>query len=132
MEDISLGLGLGSPLSISVKFDSISKDEVNEVVKYYNENKLLENNNLQALDRAEGGFKININQCDDVHQSNDSIKQLRWGRGKILSSTVFEFSRYREYNDFTNDEKRLLYDALCSVFGEDKVSLFEKKPIKFY
>jgi len=100
---------------ISVKFDSISKEECQEVIKYYNKNKLLTDNNLEVLDRAEGGFKINLDFNEEKYGTNEKIKQLRWCKGKILSSGY--------YIDFSNDEKILLYKSLCHVFGEDKVLL---------
>ena len=102
---------------ISVKFDSISKEECQEVIKYYNKNKLSTDNNLEVLDRAEGGFKINLDLdlYEESYDINKKFKQLRWSKGKILSSGL--------YIDFSNDEKILLYKSLCHVFGEDKVLL---------
>ena len=100
---------------ISVKFDSISKEQYQRVIEYYNKNKLLTDNNLQVLDRAEGGFKINLDFNEEKYGVNGKIKQLRWCKGKLLLPGY--------YIDFTNDEKILLYKSLCHVFGEDKVLL---------
>ena len=100
---------------ISVKFDSISKEQYQYVIEYYNKNKLLTDNNLEVLDRAEGGFKINLDFNEEKYGVNGKIKQLRWCKGKLLLPG--------NYIDFSNDEKILLYKSLCHVFGEDKVLL---------
>ena len=103
---------------ISVKFNSISKEQYQRVIEYYNNNKLLADNNLQVLDIPEGGFKINLDFYEENYDNNDinkKIKQLRWCKGKLLLAG--------QYIDFTNDEKILLYKSLCHVFGEDKILL---------
>ena len=102
-------------MNITVKFESYTNSELNNVLDFYNSKKKDTDKPLQELDRAEGGFQIELDKIDG-NDPNKRIKQLRWKR-KELSCL--------EHIDFTNDEKKLLYESLCNVFGDENV-IFEE------
>ena len=104
-------------MPIQVLLDTITSQQMTDILDYYNKNKLPNEQPLEKLDRIEGGFKINIDYminelCDD----NKKIKQLRWNDGFLLS---------QYYKSFTKTEEKLLYDALVSVLGNAYVVIKE-------
>lgn len=105
-------------MQIRVTFNEITLDQSNKVINYYNQNKKETDNPLKKLDRAEGGFQIEldepVNIFIDSSNSNNKSKQLRWTNKRLIADI---------YQDFNESEKELLYHALCSVFGKEYVIL---------
>lgn len=99
---------------IIVDFASISKDEYQRVVDYYNTIKPSHYMSIEELDRCEGGFKI---ACKEEN-SNSKIKQLRWNKRKLDPLN---------FVGFDEDETILLYRSLVHVFGESAVFLLLKQ-----
>ena len=108
-------------VEIGVKVDSINEDDFNKILRYYNSKKSIikkENdmNDLEKLDRHELGFQIKLNEpikCTILsHDPNHEIRQLRFSN-KILKSS--------HYNDFTFDQKILLFKSLGEVLGFENV-----------
>ena len=99
--------------TIKVKIDVIEENKNQEIVKKYNEIKPPTWSPLQILDRAEGGFQIEIPEKKDIKSANrnDKIKQLRW-RNKALVG----YSRYPTFNQV---ELQLLLTAMSSVLGDN-------------
>lgn len=105
-------------MEIRVTFDQITLEQSNKVIDYYNKNKKEIDNPLKNLNRAEGGFEIELDESVNIFigssNSNNKSKQLRWTNKRLISGV---------YHDFNNSEKELLYNALCSVFGKEYVIL---------
>ena len=102
---------------IQVTFDTI---KVNEVCDYYNNNKNKDQNPLEKLERAEGGFQIKLKKVPTTGSIYDSdpnnlVKQARWSRKKLITP-IGQYS-------FTEDEWNLIYKSICSVHGNDVTSL---------
>ncbi len=99
--------------TIKVRVDVIEENKNQEIVKIYNEVKPPNWPPLQILDRAEGGFQIEIPEKKDIKcaNQNDKIKQLRW-RNKSLVG----YSRYPTFNQV---ELQLLLRAMNSVLGDN-------------
>ena len=96
--------------TITVKFGSISQEEYQQVVEFYNTTKPSQYMSLEELDRCEGGFKIAMNDSE----ANDKIKQLRWNKRKLDPMNFIGFNEA---------ETILLYRSLVHVFGESAVFL---------
>jgi hypothetical protein len=109
-------------MQISVNFDTISPDQTNLVIDYYNQRKPEGANPLEKSYTAEGGFMIALTPDEmGIRQSsnpNDHVKQVRWNRKSLVSSRHGKYAAIQ----FAEHETLLLYDALCYVFGDDKVS----------
>jgi hypothetical protein len=102
-------------MPIKVLVDMVSSDDIQQILDYYNQNKTLENEPLQRLDRFEGGFQICLPEMKDVMcDSNKKIKQLRWHKGYLVSSY---------YIGFNDNEQDLLYRSLVHVLGEENIIL---------
>jgi len=95
--------------SISVKFDSITLIESQNIVNHYNSIKPPHFSNLEILDRYEGGFQISRREDDTI---NNGIKQLRWNKKKLDRMN---------YIGFNDDETLLLYKSFIHVFDESLV-----------
>ena len=116
-------------MKIGVNLTFITTEEQKEIIFFYNNKKKKDDNELEILHRFELGFEIKLNKpinCmmfqGDV---NNHIKQLRF-KNKELTSGY--------YNDFTIDEKMLLYRSLCHVLGCNNVYItglteFDKKQL---
>jgi hypothetical protein len=114
---------------IGVNLTFITTEEQKQIILFYNNKKNKDDNQLEILHRFELGFEIKLNKpinCmmfkGDV---NNHIKQLRF-KNKELTSGF--------YNDFTIDEKFLLYRSLCHVLGCNNVYIkglteFDKKQL---
>jgi hypothetical protein len=93
---------------IKVLVDTINKETVQQILDYYNEKKSKDENPLERLDRAEGGFKIGINKdkWEKDHlgytDANLQIQQVRWSNGRLVG-------RHKSLN---MKQYMLLYDAL--------------------
>lgn len=108
-------------MSIYVKFDSISSNESQQVIDYYNTIKPTDFAILEKLDRCEGGFQITLNETEKELMNslryynsdiNYNIKQLRWNKKKLDSY---------KYIGFNREETMLLYKSFIHVFDESLV-----------
>jgi len=104
---------------IKVTFDVIN---VNAVCDYYNKNKSEDQNSLEKLNRAEGGFQIKRKVIPDTgsvydNDPNNLVKQLRWSNKSLITP----LGKYT----FNEDEVKLLYRAISSIHGKDSVSINE-------
>jgi hypothetical protein len=109
-------------MPIKVSVSSISNEELQLILDYYNSHKDILEEPLELLNRCEGGFQIAIpymkNQQTDA---NNKVKQVRWNRGYLLST---------KYIHFKNHEELLLYQSLAHVLGEKNV--FLKDDVKWW
>jgi len=85
--------------------------EYQPILDYYNSHKEEGELPLQRLDRAEGGFKIDLpeelwekNFNTGYVDANNKIRQLRWNHEGCLVA--------RGYKTFTAKQGMLLYEAL--------------------
>ena len=100
-------------MPIKVLVDSINKELFEQILFHYNSKKDANAEPLQRLDRAEGGFKINIASMKDKYcDANHKIKQLRWSKGWLVSSYHIGFDQ---------KEEELLYESLVFALGECNV-----------
>ena len=82
---------------------------IHSIPEYYNANKPADEEPLERLNRAEGGFQIQIaNKKNDICDPNQRIRQLRWSRGRLVSG---------EYIGFTQKQEAMLYEALVHALG---------------
>lgn len=103
-------------MPIKVLVSSIDNNELNKILDFYNSNKDANEEPLELLDRAEGGFQIRIPNMKNLDcDPNKNIKQLRWSKGYLV--------RHDFYRKFTEKEEILLYKALH--FGLDGNVLLE-------
>lgn len=73
------------------------------VIAHYNANKPADEEPLERLDRAEGGFQIQIaSMKNNPVDINQKIRQLWWSSGRI---------------GFTEKQTLLLYAALVHSYG---------------
>ena len=98
------------PIKVLVRF--INNETYNKILDFYNSNKDANEEPLELLDRAEGGFQIKIqdvknSKCDP----NKKIKQMRWSRGYLV--------HHHFCQGFTEKEENLLYESLKFVLGEN-------------
>ena len=92
-------------MRIRVFIDSIDEFTCNQIINYYNNNKLDNEESLENLDRCEGGFKIKItNKLDELCDSNEKIKQLRWNKKCLIP--------YKNYESFSNNQSILLFESM--------------------
>ena len=94
---------------IKVLVGSIDKETMQKILDFYNNNKEENENQLERLDRAEGGFKIQIpkdkwkiNPYIGFRDANDTIQQLRWSNGRLVGRHI----------GFNMKQYILLYEAL--------------------
>jgi len=89
--------------------------DYNTVCQYYNDHKPDNTNPIKKLNRAEGGFCIDLDKEQKDFDENNNIKQVRWVRRNLITRGG--------YYSFNDDEIKLLFEALKSVYGEDKIYL---------
>lgn len=87
--------------------------DYDSVIIYYNIHKNENDQPLERLDRAEGGFQIKKNEEIDSFNSNDKIRQLRWSRKCLVS--------HYPYDSFTKLEELLLFQSIKSVLGDNVI-----------
>ena len=96
-------------LTIKVLVDSITMVTKQKILDFYNANKEEGEAPLQNLDRAEGGFKIDLPENEwkkdylGYFESNGKIRQERWREGRLVSCG---------FKGFTMKQYMLLYDAM--------------------
>jgi len=98
-------------MPIKVLVDTICAEDIQRILDA--QNKSVDSQPLELLDRYEGGFQISIPDMKDVNcDDNKKIKQLRWHKGFLVSGY---------YIGFDADEEELLYTSFVHVLGQDKV-----------
>ena len=96
-------------MPIKVIATSIDKDTFQNILQYYNDNKPADEEPLERLPRAEGGFQIKlVNMKNSYWDDNLKIRQLRWSRGMLVSNG---------YIGFTEKQETMLYEALVYGLG---------------
>jgi len=96
---------------IKVKVKSLNHDEVCSI---YNRIKKTEMLPLEKLNRAEGGFKLEIAEKQNLSiDANEKCKQLRWYRGFLKP--------YQNYLGFDREELDTLHSALSEHLGVEDV-----------
>lgn len=100
-------------MTIKVNVDTISHEDIQQVVDYYNQNKSVDEEPISRLHRYEGGFQISLPHMKDVMcDANNKIKQLRWHKQSLVAGF---------YMGFSDSEEELLYKSLVHVLGESLV-----------
>jgi len=99
--------------TIKVKVNVIKTNENEEIIKKYNEIKPLNWPPLEMLQRAEGGYQIEIPDKKNIKcaNQNDKIKQLRWMNKALICRSC--------YITFNEKELQLLFRAMHSVLGDN-------------
>ena len=112
--------------TIKVLTDTL-KGGYEPIINFYNENKPADAMELRKLDRSEGGFELSLNREQLASQRewssrfslsqlgldhNETIKQLRWSRGRLESGC---------YIGFNEEETALLFRALQHSLGAQNV-----------
>lgn len=87
------------------------------ILDYYNNNREEGTEELQELNRLEGGFMIKIPENKDEPDANDRIRQLRWSNLRLVSDI---------YIGFNDEQLNLLYEAFVNYIGENNVYKIEK------
>ena len=87
------------------------------ILDYYNNNRGEGTEELQELNRLEGGFMIKIPENKDEPDANDRIRQLRWSNLRLVSDI---------YIGFNDEQLNLLYKAFVNYLGENNVYKIEK------
>ena len=87
------------------------------ILNYYNEKREEGSEELQVLDRAEGGFMIAIPENKNEEDRNNRMHQLRWSNLCLVSDI---------YIGFNNKQLDLLYEALVDYLGENMVYKTDK------
>ena len=101
-------------MTIKVDVDTISHEDIQKVIEYYNQNKPVDEQPISWLDRYEGGFQISLPHMTEVMcDDNKKIKQLRWHKQCLVAGF---------YIGFTDSEEQLLYKSLVHVLGDYNVS----------
>jgi len=96
-------------MPIRVTATSIDAETCRAIINHYNANKPKDEEPLERLNRAEGGFQIQIaNKKNDICDDNSKIRQLRWSRGRLVSGG---------YIGFTAKQEAMLYEALVHALG---------------
>jgi len=105
------------PIKILVKY--LEEYELQKVLEFYNKNKEIDDEPLELLDRAEGGFQIQVPELKNkpIHNPNQKVKQLRWNKGYLLP----HFSFHENYPNFTFGEERLLLKSFEYAIGAENV-----------
>lgn len=96
-----------------MKVDVIKGYENQEIVKKFNEMKPPDWPPLEILQRAEGGFQIEIPEKKNIKcaNQNQKMKQLRW-----MNKTLV---RYKNFISFNDVELQILYKAMHIVLGDN-------------
>lgn len=99
--------------TIKVKVNVIKTNENQEIIEKYNKIKPPNWPSLEILQRAEGGFQIEIPEKKNIRcaNQNDKIKQLRWMNKALVCRGC--------YTAFNEKEMQLLFRAMHSVLGDD-------------
>jgi hypothetical protein len=98
---------------IKVKIEVITGVHYKKIIEKYNEMKPSDWPPLERLDRAEGGFQLEIPEKRGIkcRNANDKIKQLRWKNKALV--------QHNYYITFNERELELLFNAMLDVLGKD-------------
>lgn len=98
---------------IKVKIEIITGEHYEKIIEKYNETKPPNWPPLERLDRAEGGFQLEIPEKRGIkcRNANDKIKQLRWKNKALV--------QHNYYITFNERELELLFNAMLDVLGKD-------------
>jgi hypothetical protein len=98
---------------IKVKIEVITGQYYKQIIEKYNEMKPSDWPPLERLDRAEGGFQLEIPEKRGIkcRNANDKIKQLRWKNKALV--------QHNYYITFNERELELLFNAMLDVLGKD-------------
>jgi hypothetical protein len=100
-------------MTIKVVIDSFSFEELKQIIDYYNNHKQPDEEPLEELNRAEGGFKIQITELKGVdYNENKKIKQLRWDKKSLVPKGNI---------GFTENEEKLLHESMVQILGNENV-----------
>lgn len=92
-------------MRIQVFVNTIDNESFQKILDYYNSNKCSDEDSLERLDRAEGGFQIKLPENEIVKRGeNNKIRQLRWNKGNLIVAPYTI--------GFTEKQQLLLFDAL--------------------
>ena len=96
-----------------IEIDVIKLNEYQAILKKYNEIKPSNWPPLEILERAEGGFQIEIPEKKNIKcaNQNDKIKQLRWINKALICRN--------SHIGFNHVELQLLFRAMHSVLGDN-------------
>ena len=102
-------------MQIRVYVPKIEDSDMESILNYYNTHKKETDEPLERLNRAEGGFQIQITDLKDVSSinTNEKIKQLRWKRRYLVPEYGFPY--------FEDGEQALLFESMKSVLGDNVV-----------
>ena len=108
-------------MQIRVLVNKFSKHEMDQILIYYNSHKNNNDKCIERLNRAEGGFMIEIDKIDEINKidknsnenPNEKIKQLRWDKKKLV--------KHQHYPSFTDTELLLLFESMKEVLGNNVV-----------
>uniref|UniRef100_A0A6C0KK28 Uncharacterized protein n=1 Tax=viral metagenome TaxID=1070528 RepID=A0A6C0KK28_9ZZZZ len=98
---------------IKVKIEIITGEHYKQIIEKYNETKPSNWPPLERLDRAEGGFQLEIPEKRGIkcRNANDKIKQLRWKNKALV--------QHNNYITFNEGELEILFNAMLDVLGKD-------------
>lgn len=103
------------PIKVAVR--RITSEELKEILRYYNNNRLCPEKDapLELLPCREGGFQI-ANRELQIKWFHHRIKQLRWNYNILVT--------YHNHLSFSKEEERLLYGAMRHVLGRENVQWY--------
>lgn len=99
--------------TIKTTLNVIKTNETQEILNKYNEMKPPNWPPLEILQRAEGGFQIEIPEKKNIRcaNQNEKIKQLRWMNKALVCRSC--------YTTFNEKELQILYRAMHSVLSDN-------------
>jgi len=110
-------------MTIKVLLNSISKEEIENIIQYYNTIKPNHFGKLNTVLCKEGGFQIlpntivNNDFTNKFMNSNNKNRQLRWNRKYLVS--------YCNIPCFHKDEENLLYKSLQFILGKENIVYYD-------
>tara|TARA_B100000900_G_C20315162_1_gene607842 strand:+ start:206 stop:574 length:369 start_codon:yes stop_codon:yes gene_type:complete len=97
--------------TIKVNVDTI---DYKIIINYYNNNKSEDEEDLEVLDRFEGGFQIRLRNYNDPNvDENLKVRQLRWDNRCLVTYSLSSM--------FTEYQLDLLFESLKNCIGECNV-----------
>ena len=95
---------------------TVASVDYEPICAYYNSCKKVWEPLLERLNRAEGGFQVQIpGKENETINTNEKIRQLRWNRRRLV--------QHDSWDPLHDWEVILLFQALKHVCGEDNVFL---------
>ena len=110
--------------TIKVNVDTI---DYKIIINYYNNNKSEDEEELEVLERLEGGFQIRLKNYNDPNiDENLRIRQLRWDNRCLVTYSLSSM--------FTEYQLDLLFESLKNTIGEnnvEKIDFINKGAFKY-